>query len=204
MCAWQVTSCVGVIRCEIDRLLVIVGSDGDSHLQSVSCALQHDIRVSEQGKAGWRPHCRSLSQHRDTRQCNSSQAPVASPCAKLKRIMLFLQRGAFDIGATVYPIAIKYNKIFVDAFWNSRKQSFTAHLVRRLHSSILPALQKLQCACPTQPLRLGTIQWTTMLRPIVQSPSADPAALTASSVQVDDELGGSVRRLLPAAGTDAA
>jgi len=41
-----------------------------------------------------------------------------------------MQRGAFDIGATVYPIAIKYNKIFVDAFWNSRKQSFTAHLVR--------------------------------------------------------------------------
>jgi len=30
----------------------------------------------------------------------------------------------------VYPIAIKYNKIFVDAFWNSRKQSFTAHLAR--------------------------------------------------------------------------
>ena len=39
------------------------------------------------------------------------------------------QRGAFDIDATVYPIAIKYNKIFVDAFWNSRKQSFSAHLV---------------------------------------------------------------------------
>lgn len=31
--------------------------------------------------------------------------------------------------ATVCPIAIKYNKIFVDAFWNSKRQSFTAHLV---------------------------------------------------------------------------
>ena len=47
-----------------------------------------------------------------------------------------LQRGAFDIDATVYPIAIKYNKIFVDAFWNSRKQSFTAHLVRPPGTSI--------------------------------------------------------------------
>jgi hypothetical protein len=39
------------------------------------------------------------------------------------------KRGAFDLGAVVCPIAIKYNKIFVDAFWNSKRQSFTAHLV---------------------------------------------------------------------------
>lgn len=32
------------------------------------------------------------------------------------------KKGAFDLGATVYPVAIKYNKIFVDAFWNSRRQ----------------------------------------------------------------------------------
>ncbi|MCH1922898.1 hypothetical protein L9G15_26155, partial [Shewanella sp. A3A] len=31
-------------------------------------------------------------------------------------------------------IAIKYNKIFVDAFWNSKKQSFTMHLVRLMTS----------------------------------------------------------------------
>ena len=40
------------------------------------------------------------------------------------------KRGAFDLGATVCPVAIRYNKIFVDAFWNSKRQSFTAHLVR--------------------------------------------------------------------------
>eukprot|EP00976_Prorocentrum_cordatum_P060554 1175956-Prorocentrum_minimum.AAC.2 len=43
-------------------------------------------------------------------------------------------RGAFDLGATVHPIAIKYNKIFVDAFWNSRRQSFTQHLMRLMTS----------------------------------------------------------------------
>ena len=31
-------------------------------------------------------------------------------------------------GITVIPIAIKYNNIFVDAYWHSRKQSFTQHL----------------------------------------------------------------------------
>ncbi|CAG9466666.1 unnamed protein product [Pedinophyceae sp. YPF-701] len=37
-------------------------------------------------------------------------------------------RGAFVLDSKVCPIAIKYNKIFVDAFWNSRRQSFTNHL----------------------------------------------------------------------------
>ncbi|KAL6497939.1 Glycerol-3-phosphate acyltransferase 9 [Orobanche hederae] len=42
---------------------------------------------------------------------------------------VMFKKGAFELGCTVCPIAIKYNKIFVDAFWNSRKQSFTTHLL---------------------------------------------------------------------------
>ena len=49
-------------------------------------------------------------------------------CVNNEYCVMF-KRGAFDLGATVCPIAIKYNKIFVDAFWNSKRQSFTAHLV---------------------------------------------------------------------------
>ena len=44
------------------------------------------------------------------------------------------KRGAFDLGVPVCPIAIKYDKTFVDAFWNSRKQSFTAHLIKLMSS----------------------------------------------------------------------
>ncbi|KAJ7978691.1 glycerol-3-phosphate acyltransferase 3-like [Quillaja saponaria] len=42
---------------------------------------------------------------------------------------VMFKKGAFELGCTVCPVAIKYNKIFVDAFWNSRKQSFTMHLL---------------------------------------------------------------------------
>lgn len=49
-------------------------------------------------------------------------------CVNNEHCVMF-KRGAFDLGAVVCPIAIKYNKIFVDAFWNSKRQSFTAHLV---------------------------------------------------------------------------
>jgi glycerol-3-phosphate O-acyltransferase 3/4 len=50
-------------------------------------------------------------------------------CVNNEYTVMF-KRGAFDVGATICPIAIKYNKIFVDAFWNSRRQPFTWYIVR--------------------------------------------------------------------------
>ncbi|KAH9694416.1 glycerol-3-phosphate acyltransferase 9 [Citrus sinensis] len=47
---------------------------------------------------------------------------------------VMFKKGAFELGCTVCPVAIKYNKIFVDAFWNSRKQSFTMHLLQLMTS----------------------------------------------------------------------
>lgn len=47
---------------------------------------------------------------------------------------VMFKRGAFEMDATVCPVAIKYNKIFVDAFWNSRRQSFTQHLLKLMTS----------------------------------------------------------------------
>ena len=44
------------------------------------------------------------------------------------------KKGAFELDSAVCPIAIKYNKIFVDAFWSSRTQSFTMHLVELMTS----------------------------------------------------------------------
>ena len=50
-------------------------------------------------------------------------------CVNNEYCVMF-KRGAFDLNSVVCPVAIKYNKIFVDAFWNSKRQSFTAHIVR--------------------------------------------------------------------------
>jgi glycerol-3-phosphate O-acyltransferase 3/4 len=59
-------------------------------------------------------------------------------CVNNEYCVMF-KRGAFDLGATVCPVAIKYNKIFVDAFWNSKRQSFTAHLARPFFQGRPPA-----------------------------------------------------------------
>ena len=51
------------------------------------------------------------------------------------RYCVMFKRGAFDLGgATVCPVAIRYDRVFVDAFWNSKRQSFTAHLMRLMRS----------------------------------------------------------------------
>jgi glycerol-3-phosphate O-acyltransferase 3/4 len=54
-------------------------------------------------------------------------------CVNNEYCVMF-KKGAFDLGATVCPVAIKYNKIFVDAFWNSKRQSFSAHLGKIMRS----------------------------------------------------------------------
>ena len=52
------------------------------------------------------------------------------------RYTVQFKKGAFDLGedVLVYPVAIHYNKTFVDAFWNSKRQSFTQHLLTLMTS----------------------------------------------------------------------
>jgi len=52
------------------------------------------------------------------------------------RYTVQFKRGAFDLGedVVVHPVAIRYNKTFVDAFWNSKRQSFTQHLLTLMTS----------------------------------------------------------------------
>lgn len=64
-------------------------------------------------------------------------------CVNNEYTVMF-KRGAFDLDATVCPVAIKYNKIFVDAFWNSRRQPFTLYIVR---SPPLPAARAARAVC---------------------------------------------------------
>ena len=50
------------------------------------------------------------------------------------RYCVMFKKGAFDLGAKIYPVAIKYNKDFCNPFWNSRKESFWRHLFNLMTS----------------------------------------------------------------------
>eukprot|EP01134_Creolimax_fragrantissima_P004022 CFRG4022T1 len=43
---------------------------------------------------------------------------------------VMFKRGAFDLDATIIPVAIKYNRLFGDAFWNSKLHSFPRYCFR--------------------------------------------------------------------------
>ncbi|KYQ99849.1 putative lysophosphatidic acid acyltransferase [Tieghemostelium lacteum] len=48
---------------------------------------------------------------------------------------VMFKKGAFDLpNVIIYPIAIKYNTLFVDAFWNSKKQSIYRHIFNLMTS----------------------------------------------------------------------
>jgi glycerol-3-phosphate O-acyltransferase 3/4 len=50
-------------------------------------------------------------------------------CVNNEHIVMF-KRGAFSLGTSIVPVAIKFNTIFVDGYWNSREQSIQHHMLR--------------------------------------------------------------------------
>uniref|UniRef100_A0A667ZH81 1-acylglycerol-3-phosphate O-acyltransferase 9, like n=1 Tax=Myripristis murdjan TaxID=586833 RepID=A0A667ZH81_9TELE len=54
-------------------------------------------------------------------------------CINNTSVMMF-KKGSFEIGGTIYPVAIKYDPKFGDAFWNSSKYSMINYLLRMMTS----------------------------------------------------------------------
>lgn len=54
-------------------------------------------------------------------------------CVNNEYVVQF-RKGVFEYGVPINPIAIKYNKVFVDGYWHSREQSFAQHLFRLMTS----------------------------------------------------------------------
>ncbi|XP_069023428.1 glycerol-3-phosphate acyltransferase 3 [Embiotoca jacksoni] len=54
-------------------------------------------------------------------------------CINNTSVMMF-KKGSFEIGGTIYPVAIKYDPRFGDAFWNSGKYNMVSYLLRMMTS----------------------------------------------------------------------
>uniref|UniRef100_A0A8C7GLA9 Glycerol-3-phosphate acyltransferase 3 n=1 Tax=Oncorhynchus kisutch TaxID=8019 RepID=A0A8C7GLA9_ONCKI len=54
-------------------------------------------------------------------------------CINNTSVMMF-KKGSFEIGGTIYPVAIKYDPRFGDAFWNSAKYNMVNYLLRMMTS----------------------------------------------------------------------
>ncbi|TMS36562.1 hypothetical protein L596_003698 [Steinernema carpocapsae] len=54
-------------------------------------------------------------------------------CINNTSVMMF-KKGSFEVGTTIYPIAMKYDSRFGDAFWNSSEQGWFEYLMRMMTS----------------------------------------------------------------------
>jgi len=54
-------------------------------------------------------------------------------CINNTSIMQF-KKGSFEVGAVIYPVAVKYDPKFGDAFWNSSKVSMVSYLLMMMTS----------------------------------------------------------------------
>lgn len=54
-------------------------------------------------------------------------------CINNTSVMQF-KKGSFEVGGIVYPVAIKYDPKFGDAFWNSSKDSMMVHVFKMMTS----------------------------------------------------------------------
>ncbi|GIY05759.1 glycerol-3-phosphate acyltransferase 3-like [Caerostris darwini] len=54
-------------------------------------------------------------------------------CINNTSVMMF-KKGSFEVGGIIYPVAIKYDARFSDAFWDSSKQSYMQYLGMMLSS----------------------------------------------------------------------
>ena len=44
------------------------------------------------------------------------------------------KKGSFEVGGVIYPVAIKYDSQFGDAFWNSSRYSIVTYLLMMMTS----------------------------------------------------------------------
>ncbi|XP_076614539.1 glycerol-3-phosphate acyltransferase 3 [Chaetodon auriga] len=54
-------------------------------------------------------------------------------CINNTSVMMF-KKGSFEIGGTIYPVTIKYDPRFGDAFWNSAKHNMVSYVLRMMTS----------------------------------------------------------------------
>lgn len=54
-------------------------------------------------------------------------------CINNTSVMMF-KKGSFEVGTTIYPIAMKYDSRFGDPFWNSSEQSWFEYIMRMMTS----------------------------------------------------------------------
>jgi len=76
---------------------------------------------------------RRMREHCDNKQNMPILIFPEGTCINNTSVMMF-KKGCFEVETTIYPVAIKYDLRFGDAFWNSNKHSMLQYLILMMTS----------------------------------------------------------------------
>uniref|UniRef100_A0A8R1HZD3 PlsC domain-containing protein n=1 Tax=Caenorhabditis japonica TaxID=281687 RepID=A0A8R1HZD3_CAEJA len=130
------TSPIDALILSIDNVYALIGQKHDGLLgviqRALSRASSHIWFERNEAKD------RSIVAGRLREHCSDPEKlPILifpeGTCINNTSVMMF-KKGSFEIETTIYPIAMKYDSRFGDAFWNSSEQSWFGYIMRMMTS----------------------------------------------------------------------
>lgn len=130
ICVANHTSPIDVMVLSCDNCYAMIGQKQAGFLGFLQTTLsrsEHHIWF-ERGEAGDR--AKVMDRMREHVNDENKLPIIIFPegtCINNTSVMMF-KKGSFEIGSTIYPIAVKYDTRLTDAFWNSSAQSYGRYL----------------------------------------------------------------------------
>ncbi|EGT59418.1 hypothetical protein CAEBREN_31051 [Caenorhabditis brenneri] len=130
ICVANHTSPIDVMVLSCDNCYAMIGQKQGGFLgflQNTLSRSEHHIWF-ERGEAGDRKQV--MNRMREHVEDENKLPIIIFPegtCINNTSVMMF-KKGSFEIGSTIYPIAVKYDTRLTDAFWNSSAQSYGRYL----------------------------------------------------------------------------
>ncbi|CAO4384350.1 unnamed protein product [Caenorhabditis nigoni] len=130
ICVANHTSPIDVMVLSCDNCYAMIGQKQGGFLGFLQTTLsrsEHHIWF-ERGEAGDRKQV--MNRMREHVEDENKLPIIIFPegtCINNTSVMMF-KKGSFEIGSTIYPIAVKYDTRLTDAFWNSSAQSYGRYL----------------------------------------------------------------------------
>ncbi|CAI5454330.1 unnamed protein product [Caenorhabditis angaria] len=130
ICVANHTSPIDVMVLSCDNCYAMIGQRQGGFLGFLQTTLsrsEHHIWF-ERGEAGDR---KKVMERMREHVNDENKLPIIifpeGTCINNTSVMMF-KKGSFEIGSTIYPIAMKYDTRLTDAFWNSSAESYGRYL----------------------------------------------------------------------------
>ncbi|KAG1657696.1 Glycerol-3-phosphate acyltransferase 4 [Nymphon striatum] len=136
ICVANHTSPIDVVILACDNCYALVGQSHEGFLEIIQRALgkaTNHVWFERSEVRDRTAVARRLKMHVEDKENLPILIFPEGTCINNTSVMMF-KKGSFEVGGIIYPVAIKYDPKFGDAFWNSSQQGMIHYLLRMMTS----------------------------------------------------------------------